>query len=95
MRGFSTDFEELFLKIPRHVFSDLAGVDRLEVRLSRHSPPTKLFGASLAGLIAAATRADNPSLPDERALLDLVGSTSGRPGSQPISAYLAAARPIR
>src|ERR1700730_5175543 len=70
MRGFSTDFEELFMKIPRHVFCDIAGVDRLEAPLvTAFTNDQNLFGASLAGLIAAATRADNPTLPDEHALL--------------------------
>jgi AraC-like DNA-binding protein len=93
MRGFSTGFEELFLKIPRHVFCDLAGVDRLEAPLvTAFTTDQNLFGASLAGLIAAATRADNPSLPDEHALLDLVGTLVGGQDRSPISVYLAAAR---
>jgi AraC-like DNA-binding protein len=92
MRGFSTDFEELFLKIPRDVFCDLAGVDRLEAPLvTAFTTDQNLFGASLAGLIAAATRADDPSLPDERALLDLVGAVVGGQDHSPASAYLAAA----
>jgi AraC-like DNA-binding protein len=93
MRGFSTDFEELFLKIPRHVFCDLSGVDRLEAPLvTAFTADQNLFGASLAGLIAAATRADNPTLPDEHALLDLVGALVGGQNHSPTSAYLAAAR---
>jgi AraC-like DNA-binding protein len=93
MRGFSTDFEELFLKIPRHVFCDLAGVDRLEAPLvAAFTTGQNLFGASLAGLIAAATRADNPSLPDEGALLDLAAALVGGQDHSPTSAYLAAAR---
>jgi AraC-like DNA-binding protein len=92
MRGFSTDFEELFLKIPRHVFCDLAGFDRLEAPLvTAFTTDQNLFGASLAGLIAAATRADKPSLPDECALLDLVGALVGGQDHSPTSAYLAAA----
>ena len=93
MRGFSTDFEELFLKIPRHVFCDLAGVDGLEGPLvTAFTSDQNLFGASLARLIAAATRADDPCLPDERALLDLVGALMGGQDRSPTSAYLAAAR---
>jgi AraC-like DNA-binding protein len=93
MRGFSTDFEELFLKIPRHVFCDLAGVDRLEAPLvAAFTTGQNLFGASLAGLIAAATRADNPSLPDEGALLDLAAALVGGQDHSSTSAYLAAAR---
>jgi AraC-like DNA-binding protein len=93
MRGFSTDFEELFLKIPRHVFCDLAAVDGLEAPLvTAFTTDRNLFGASLVRLIAAATRAHNPSLPDERALLDLVGTLVGGQDHSPSSAYLAAAR---
>ena len=93
MRGFSADFEELFLKIPRHVLCDIAGVDRLEAPLvTAFTTGQNLFGASLAGLIAAATRADNPTLPDEHALLDLVGAVVGGQDHSPTSVYLAAAR---
>jgi AraC-like DNA-binding protein len=93
MRGFSTDCEELFLKIPRHVFCEIAGIDRLEAPIvTAFTTGQNLFGASLAGLIAAATRADNPTLPDEHALLDLVGALVGGQDHGPTSAYLAAAR---
>lgn len=93
MRGFSTDFEELFLKIPREVFCDIAGFDGLEAPLvTAFTTDKNPFGASLARLIAAATRADSPSLPDERALLDLAGALLGGQGHSPTEAYLAAAR---
>ena len=93
MRGFSTDFEELFFKIPRNVFCDLVGVDRLEAPIvTAFAHDQNLFAASLAGSIAAATRADSPCLPDEGALLDLVGALLGGHDRSSSSAYLTAAR---
>jgi AraC-like DNA-binding protein len=93
MRGFSTDFEELFLKIPRHVFYDRVGVDSLEVPIvAGFTLDQNLFAASLAGLIAAATRSDSHCQPDEHALLDLVGALLGGQDRFSTSAYLTAAR---
>ena len=93
MRGFSSGFEELFLKIPRQVFSDAVGFDQIGApRVAPFTESRNLLAASLAGLVAAATRTDTQHIPDEATILDLVSALLGGPQRTDTSAYLAAAR---
>lgn len=92
VRGFSAPFEEVFLKIPRDVFHDLTGLRGLEAPLiTTFTNERNLYATSLAGLIAAATRVDNPHLPAEGALLDLVRAVVGGGDVPPVAAYLTVA----
>jgi AraC-like DNA-binding protein len=93
MRGFSSDFEELFLKIPRQVFYDAVGFEQIQAPLvAGFTDHQKLLSASLAGVIATTTRTDTQHMPDEAAMLDLVSALMGGRERTDRSAYLVAAR---
>jgi AraC-like DNA-binding protein len=94
VRGFSREFEELFVKVPRPVFFERTGLERLGAPLfAAFGHDQNPFARSLAGLVGRSTRVDGTwCLPDEDALLELVGALLGGRECAGTTAYLAAAR---
>jgi AraC-like DNA-binding protein len=75
MRGFSRGLEELVLKIPRDVFADVTGLDRIaQPVVVDFAGGTNSFAQALARQVGAAARAESPQPADERVLLELVGA---------------------
>jgi AraC-like DNA-binding protein len=75
MRGFSKGLEELVLKVPRDVFADVTGLDRIAQPLVvDFAGGTNSFAQALARQVGAAARAEDPQPVDERVLLELVGA---------------------
>ena len=94
VRGFSSEFEELFVKIPRPVFFERTGLEHLGTPLfAAFGHDQNPVARRLASLVGRSTRVDSPCcLPDEDALLELVGALMGGRDHAGTAAYLAAAR---
>jgi AraC-like DNA-binding protein len=93
MRGFSQGLEELVLKIPRQVFADVTGINRVaQPRLVKFGAGANSFAHALAREVGAATRSGGPCSVDEGALLELVTALAGTDREDLSSAHRAAAQ---
>ncbi|KAA0923551.1 hypothetical protein CH256_18925 [Rhodococcus sp. 05-2254-6] len=92
MRGFSHGLEELVVKIPRGVYSDVTGEDSLAApKVFDFSANGNVHAAALAARVSRAMRADGPAAPDERTILELVSVLTGGTRSDIGQAHRAAA----
>ena len=80
MRSFSQGLEELVLKIPRAVFTDVTGIEDVD------KPVVVDFGSgshpvahTLARHVGAAARTEDAQVVDEQTLLELVAALAGGP----------------
>ncbi|GAA1124771.1 helix-turn-helix domain-containing protein [Nocardioides aquiterrae] len=79
MRGFSQGLEELVLKVPRDVFADVTGIDRLARPLvMSFAAGANSFAHALARQVGAAARDQDPDPAEEETLLELVAALAGR-----------------
>lgn len=93
MRGFSDDFEELFLKVPRQTLSEMSGVEPADTPMvAAFAVDENLIAASLVNLLTAATRVDSAQRPDEQQLVALAATLLGGDDQTDSTAYLATAR---
>jgi len=73
MRGFSRGLEELVVKMPRSVFSEVTGLGSLtEPMMFDFSKGGNVHASALAHHVSRATRSTDPVAPDERAILELI-----------------------
>jgi AraC-like DNA-binding protein len=87
MRGFSQGLEELVLKIPRDVFADVTGIDRVPRPLVvNFAAGSNSFAHTLARLIGGAARDHDPTPVEERSLLELVAALTGKKGEDDLAA---------
>jgi len=93
MRGFSRGLEELVLKVPRDVFAEATGRDRIpQPVVVNFAGGTNSFAQALAVQVGAAARAQSPQPADEQVLLQLVGAvTNAGRRADPSAAHRAAA----
>jgi AraC-like DNA-binding protein len=92
IRGFGQRYEEVFIKVPRHVFLEQTGAGQL--RQPRFIGPAGAAGAivrSMAVHLDAATRVGRPAA-DEGLLLELAAAALGRQDGGYAAAHAAAAR---
>jgi len=78
MRGFSQGLEELVLKIPREVFTDVTGID--EIRrpvVVNFAAGANSFAHTLARQVGRAARDLDSDPADEQTLLELVAAVAG------------------
>lgn len=93
MRGFSRGLEELVVKIPRYVFTEVTGEPPGGPVVFDFSGRANVHATALAQHICQAMRSLDPIPPDERAILELISVlTSGRRRGDMNVAYRAAAR---
>lgn len=93
MRGFSQGLEELVVKIPRQLFTQVTGIDRVvEPRVMSFGPGADAVAHTLATTVGRATRDDGATPTEEATLLDLVAALAGGTERDPTAAHLAAAR---
>ncbi|MET0930788.1 MAG: AraC family transcriptional regulator [Aeromicrobium sp.] len=93
MRGFSRGLEELVVKMPRSVFSDITGVTALvDPMVFDFSKKGNSHAAALAHHVSRATRSNDPVPPDERAILELVSVLTTGARDDLNTAHRAAAR---
>jgi AraC-like DNA-binding protein len=94
VRGFSNEYEELFVKVPRQVFFERTGREGLgPPQFAAFGRDQNPFARTLAGLVGRSTRIDTTCpLADEGILLELVGALLGGRECAGAGAYLAAAR---
>ncbi|GAA1899774.1 helix-turn-helix domain-containing protein [Lapillicoccus jejuensis] len=92
LRGFSGGLEELVVKLPRDLFTEVTGLAGLD------APRVVGFGAGgdpaarrLARLVGGAAREDEPEAVLEATLLDLVATLAGGRGRDAAAAHRAAA----
>src|SRR3546814_10980807 len=78
MRGFSNDFEEIFLKIPRHVFLTPTGLEDLPAPIFVDFADSRnAVAAGLARHVVAASTSRPDQPPDEDLMLKLAGLVVG------------------
>jgi AraC-like DNA-binding protein len=79
VRGFGHGLDELAVKVPRHEFAQLTGLDtvRAPVVVQTSENP---HGQALARLVARAVRQENPVPADDQAVLELVAVVAGHAG---------------
>jgi len=86
LRGFSHGLEELVVKIPRAVFTDVTGIGDVGApRVVGFAAGGNAVAHTLARRVGAAARAEDPRPVDEDALLELVAALAG-PGRADLSA---------
>src|SRR3546814_15610683 len=91
MRGFSNDFEEIFLKIPRHVFLTPTGLEDLPAPIFVDFADSRnAVAAGLARHVVAASTSRPDQPPDEDLMLKLAGLVVGGNAAPDDSAYFAA-----
>lgn len=84
LRGFSRGLEELVVKVPRGVYADLTGKDRLDTPVVvPFASGSNAVATALARAVGAATDAERAVAPDESSLLALVAALVGAPGDDP------------
>jgi len=87
MRGFSQGLEELVLKIPRDVFAELTGIDRIpKPFVANFAAGANSIAHTLARQIGGAVRAEDSNPADEQTLLELVAALAGRSQDADLSA---------
>lgn len=93
MRGFSHGLEELVLKIPREVFAEVTGIDRVEQpRVVSFAAGSDAVAHALATTIGRAARETDPSPVDEGTLLDLLSTLTGNRERDATTAHRVAAQ---
>ncbi len=93
MRGFSQGLEELVLKIPRQVFTEVTGIERVdEPRVVNFGAGASAVAHTLARTVGRAARDEDPTPTEEGTLLDLVAALAGNTTSDPSAAHRAAAQ---
>lgn len=93
MRGFSDDFEELFLKVPREMLTEACRVESAGIPMvTTFGVQENLAAASLVDLLTTATRVDRAKPPDEEQLMALVAVLLGGGDRTDSTAHLATAR---
>jgi AraC-like DNA-binding protein len=95
LRGFSHGLEELVLKIPRELFAEVTGVERVDrPRVLGFGDGDNAVAHALARRVGAAARAGDPRPVDEDALLELVAALTGpgRAATTNAAAHRAAAQ---
>lgn len=93
MRGFSQGLEELVLKIPRQLFAEVTGIERVEEpRVVNFGAGASAVAHTLATTVGLAARDEDPTPTEEQTLLDLVAALAGKTASDPSAAHRAAAQ---
>lgn len=93
MRGFSHGLEELVLKIPREVFAEVTGIDRVDrPRVVSFTAGSNAVAHTLATTIGRAARDADADPVDEETLLDLVSALTGNRERDTAAAHRAAAQ---
>ena len=93
MRGFSHGLEELVLKIPREVFAEVTGIDRVErPRVVNFTAGSNAVAHTLATTIGRAARDADAEPVDEQTLLDLVSALTGNRERDTATAHRVAAQ---
>lgn len=79
MRGFSRGLEELAIKVPRHDFARVTGVDALKEPRTLDFADGDVHARTLARIVGRAVRPDGSQQVDEDTLLELIrGLVTGR-----------------
>lgn len=92
MRGFSQGLEELVVKIPRRLFAEVTGIERVdEPRVVSFEAGVNAAAHTLARTVGRAAREDAATPTEEDTLLDLVAALTGRAERDPTAAHRAAA----
>jgi AraC-like DNA-binding protein len=93
MRGFSHGLEELVLKIPRQVFAETTGIDRVDQpRVVNFAAGANAVAHTLATTVGRAARDADPDPVEEDTLLDLIAALTGNRDRDATSAHRAAAQ---
>ena len=93
MRGFSHGLEELVLKIPRPLFTEATGIDRVDQpRVVNFAAGTHAVAHTLATTVGRAARDADPAPVEEDTLLDLLAALTGNRERDTTSAHRAAAQ---
>jgi AraC-like DNA-binding protein len=92
MRGFSQGLEELAIKVPRALFTELTGLPALISPLVRDFRHGDLQARTLAKMVGRAMRSEGAEPVDESTVLELIASLAGSRTVDPSTAYLASAR---
>jgi AraC-like DNA-binding protein len=93
MRGFSHGLEELVVKIPRALFAEATGIDRVDQpRVVSFAAGSNAVAHTLATTVGRAARDADPDPVDEDTLLDLVAALTGSRDRDATSAHRAAAQ---
>lgn len=92
MRGFSQGLEELVVKVPRPLFAEVTGIERVdEPRVVSFEAGANAVAHTLARTVGRAAREDGATPTEEDSLLDLVAALTGRAERDPAAAHRAAA----
>ncbi|MCF6379897.1 AraC family transcriptional regulator [Nocardioides KLBMP 9356] len=92
MRGFSHGLEELVLKIPRSLFTEATGIDRVDQpRVVSFAAGTHAVAHTLATTVGRAARDADPEPVEEDTLLDLLAALTGNRERDTSAAHRAAA----
>lgn len=93
MRGFSHGLEELVLKIPREVFAEVTGIDRVDQpRVVNFTAGSNTVAHTLATTMGRAARDTDPDPVDEETLLGLLAALTGHHERDTASAHRTAAQ---
>ena len=97
LRGFSHGLEELVVKVPREVFADVTGMQRLSEPVvvdfgNGASAYASAYAGALARQVGRAARAVDPVAADEHTVLELVSALTTGGRDRLSMAHLAAAR---
>ena len=92
LRGFSRGLEELVVKVPRDVFTEVTGLEQVAGPVVVPFATGGSFARALAREVGAATRADDPRPADEDVVLELVAALAGPGRGDLPTAYRAAAQ---
>lgn len=93
LRGFSHGLEELVVKVPREVFTEVTGVQRLsEPVVVDFGNGASAYAGALARQVGLAARAVDPVAADEHTVLELVSALTTGGRDRLSMAHLAAAR---
>ena len=92
MRGFSQGLEELVVKIPRQLFAEVTGIERVdEPRVLSFGAGADAVAHTLAMTVGRAARDTDATPTEEETLLDLVAALTGRSERDPSAAHRATA----
>jgi AraC-like DNA-binding protein len=93
MRGFSHGLEELVVKIPRQLFAEVTGIERVDQpRVVNFGAGTNAVAHTLARTVGRAARDQDATPTEEETLLDLVAALTGKPQLDPSAVHRAAAQ---
>jgi AraC-like DNA-binding protein len=94
-RGFADGVDELVLRVPRAVFSEVVGVDEMpRASVTRFAKPCAALAHALAAQIVRTARSPQPGAADERTLLALLGAVATGGRGAAMAAHRAAAEQL-